>query len=132
MIPLKKNTGCRNAQIMQLVRESSNQFTLPDYLLGYGIPDFGASLVTALSNQNNNQDNIVVSSNPVKVFLDVRLPNNLETAQMYVVDVMGKMIIEKSVSQFNRINLQDLASGIYFLIIQTEDLNTTSFKILKE
>ncbi|MDG1379545.1 MAG: S8 family serine peptidase [Flavobacteriaceae bacterium] len=121
-----------NAQIMQLVRESSNQFTLPDYLLGYGIPDFGASLVTALSNQNNNQDNIVVSSNPVKVFLDVRLPNNLETAQMYVVDVMGKMIIEKSVSQFNRINLQDLASGIYFLIIQTEDLNTTSFKILKE
>ena len=66
------------------------------------------------------------------MFLDVRLPNNLETAQMYVVDVMGKMIIEKSVSQFNRINLQDLASGIYFLIIQTEDLNTTSFKILKE
>ncbi|MDA7558219.1 S8 family serine peptidase [Flavobacteriaceae bacterium] len=121
-----------NEQIMQLVRESSTQYALPDYLLGYGIPDLGSSLATALSNQNSNRDEIVISSNPIKVYLDIRLPNDVEAAQIYIVDVVGKLIIEKPVNEFNRINLQHLSSGIYFLIIQTEDLSTSSFKILKE
>jgi subtilisin family serine protease len=120
-----------NAEMMQLVRESASQYTTPDYFLGYGIPDLGSALAVQLSKENTEQSVFKLFPNPVVTTLQVLFPNEVETAKLYIHDLLGKLVLEASVQPFQPVDLQQLSSGLYLLKIQAEGVNSKSLKLLK-
>ncbi|PTM08286.1 MAG: serine protease [Bacteroidetes bacterium] len=121
-----------NAEIMQLVRESASQYTTPDYFLGYGIPDLANALATELSNQNSERTAFAIFPNPVKTDLQILFPNAIESAKLYIHDILGKLIMDATIQPFNPINLQQLSSGIYWLKIEAQGTDSKSLKLIKQ
>ena len=117
-----------NSQIMQLVRESASQYNNPDYFLGYGIPDLAQALADGLSLEEYEIENTILSvyPNPVDEELTIKLPSVYERAQIRLYDVLGKKVLESSVSQNNsKVNVSAFSKGIYLLKIEAENLSKT-------
>lgn len=121
-----------NAEIMQLVRESASQYLTPDYFLGFGIPDLGSALVTELSNDNTEQTEFKLFPNPVETYLQVLFPNDIENANLFIHDVLGKLVINTTIQPFNPVSLKQLSSGMYFLKIEAVGVNSKSLKLIKD
>jgi hypothetical protein len=121
-----------NAEMMQLVRESASQYTTPDYFLGFGIPNLGNALATELSNQNNQQSEFKLFPNPVETTLQILFPDAVDNANLYIHDILGKLVLETTVKPFQPIDLQQLSSGLYLLKIQAKGVNSKSLKLLKQ
>lgn len=121
-----------NEEMMQLVRESATQFSTPDYLLGYGIPDLGDALATALSDQFSDYNKFKLFPNPVKSDLHVTFPNGIENANLYIYDIMGKQVIDAKIQPYQAFNLTKLSSGLYFLRIEAKNMNSKPLKLIKE
>ncbi len=119
-------------QIKQYIRQSASQYNSPDYLLGFGIPDFGLALSNALSVEEANFETVKVYPNPVKDMLYLQLPSTFETSQMTIFDVTGKLILQKTLtmSQEN-IDIASFASGLYILNLQSEQ-ESISVKLIKQ
>ena len=121
-----------NSQIMQLVRESASQYNNPDYFLGYGIPDLSQALAEGLSVVEYQVDNTALSvyPNPVDEELTIKLPSVYERAHIRLYDVLGKKVLESSVSQNqSKVNVSAFSNGIYLLKIEAENLSKT-FKLV--
>lgn len=121
-----------NSEMMQLVRESASQFGTPDYFLGYGIPDLGDALATALSNQNSEIVEFKIFPNPVQSKLQVLFPSEIESANLYIHDVLGKLVMDSTIQPFQPIDLQQLSRGIYLLKVEAQGTKTKSLKLIKE
>jgi len=121
-----------NAEMMQLVRESASQYTTPDYFLGFGIPDLANALATELSNQNSERTTFKIFPNPVKNDLKIMFPNDVGSANLFIHDILGKLIMDATIQRFNPINLQQLSSGIYLLKIEAEGTDSKSLKLIKQ
>ena len=121
-----------NAEMLQLVRESASQYTTPDYFLGYGIPDLGNALATALINQNAERTEFKIFPNPVGKELNILFPNEVESANLYIHDVLGKLILHITIQPLKPVDLQQLSSGIYVLKIQAEGTDSKSLKLIKQ
>lgn len=122
-----------NAEIMQLVRESASQYTTPDYFLGYGIPDLSLALANGLSTEEfpNINTPLKVFPNPAQNEVNIILPSALESANVRLYDVLGKIIMETTVSANNsKLNLSAFSKGIYLLKIEAEESSKT-FKLVK-
>ncbi|MBJ7879284.1 S8 family serine peptidase [Gelidibacter salicanalis] len=112
-------------QIKQYVRMSASQYDTPDYLLGFGIPDFEAALALTLSTKNAKFNTFKVYPNPVAHELHLKLPSSNEDRTLRVYDVLGKKIIEQMYKDaYSKIDVSALVSGIYLLKI---DSKTTAF-----
>ncbi|WP_397362171.1 S8 family serine peptidase [Olleya sp. R77988] len=122
-----------NDQIMQLVRESASQYTTPDNFLGYGIPDLSLALAQGLSivEFENENTTLKIFPNPVINQLTIQIPSQFEEAEVRVYDVLGKKVIQTTVSATNKtINTNPLAKGVYLVKIEAEDLSVIK-KIIK-
>lgn len=118
-----------NHELIDLIEQSGNQFNNPDNELGYGIPSYERAREIQESRQEPITVGISAYPNPISeghfilafetAFFDQRI--NVET-----VDRQGKKLfsftLTPSVSR-NRfeINADQMESGLYFLIIRTED-----------
>ena len=122
-----------NAEIMQLVRESSSQYASPNFLLGYGIPDLQAALNLTLDIEITDTSEFRIFPNPVQSILRVNFPDGIENATISIYDIIGKHIIQATISQENKaINLERLPSGIYIAKLKTANQKTNTFKFIKE
>lgn len=122
-----------NAEIMQIVKESASQYNAPDNFLGYGIPDFGIALNSALSVERENLDEFTIFPNPIKNILRIKFSNNIEKINVEIYDVFGKLIMDKrNLQDSEDIDLEQLSSGMYFLTIKNSNLNVNVLKIIKE
>jgi len=122
-----------NQQIMQLVRESASQYNNPDNFLGYGIPNLSLALANGLSlvEFQNENTKLKVYPNPVSSFLYVEIPSQHETATVKMYDILGKKVLEKTVSATQTtINVASLSKGIYLAKIEANGLSVTK-KIIK-
>jgi len=74
--------------------------------------NFGASvdLVETIDN------NLHVFPNPSKEFVNISIENNLPSA-LLLMDVSGKIILEKTFTNFSNIDLSKINNGIYFLSV---------------
>lgn len=120
-----------NEQIMQLVRESGSQYALPDYFLGFGIPNLETVLAEVLSNHSMEHSEFLIFPNPVETFLHLKFPANIDIAQFSVYDALGNLVLDKTIKQFDRINLEVLSSGIYILMVNVKGINLLSTKVIK-
>ena len=74
--------------------------------------NFGASvdLVETIAN------NLQVFPNPSKEFVNISIENNLPS-ELLLMDVSGKIILEKTFTNFSNIDLSKINNGIYFLSV---------------
>ncbi|MFT6053414.1 MAG: subtilisin family serine protease [Roseivirga sp.] len=118
-----------NQELMDLIQQSADQSETPDNELGYGIPSYSRAVAIQESKEEPIANGIVAYPNPI---VEGNLTLAFETAffnqsvAMSLVDGQGKKIAEYLVrpSSFkNRFefNLGEIASGLYFLLIQSED-----------
>ncbi|MBW1294896.1 S8 family serine peptidase [Aquimarina litoralis] len=114
-----------NAEIMQLIRESSSLYTNPTDQLGYGIPNF-KNIVQSLSVNENELEGIRVYPNPVndKLFFDVTATKSLK---IRIFTAEGKIVKSETLKDINAISLDNLSTGLYVV----EMISDTSRHILK-
>lgn len=121
-----------NAEIMQLVRESSSQFNSPDFQLGYGIPNFQLALNNALSVEDNIYEDIKLYPNPTKGLVYFGVPENEDDLKVTLYNVLGKQINIFSISKNNsKMDLSSMSTGIYLLLIESSKSSKT-IKLIKQ
>lgn len=122
-----------NAEIMQLVRESASQFSTPDYLIGYGIPNLQQALGMVLDSVYPKIESFRIYPNPAKTSLYVNIPDDLEIAKLQIFDILGKLVFKRSVSKSNtEVDISALGSGIYIVKLHGNNQKTNTFKLIKE
>ena len=121
-----------NDEIKQLVRESASQYNSPDYFLGYGIPDFGLALNSALSIEAQEIENVNFYPNPVIDVLNVQIASLSENLQVEIIDMTGKIIMTKKIlDSLERIDMSSFSSGFYIMKLKSDRSNFT-FKLIKQ
>lgn len=121
-----------NAQITQIVKQSSDRFTAPNAQYGYGIPDFQLALNTALSNAQFNTTEFSLYPNPVKDLLTISVPAIFRSSTLRFYNNLGQIVLEQNCdNQVQNISLQSLDKGIYFYTITTETVTKTG-KLIKQ
>ena len=122
-----------NAQIMQLVRESASIYNTPNYEIGYGIPDLQQALGAVLNEGNSMGSEFKIFPNPAKNLLFINFPENVNSAEIKVFDVLGKLVINMTIYQNNKVlNLEALSKGIYIARLKGDNKKTNTFKLIKE
>lgn len=122
-----------NAELIQLIKESSSQYTNPDYEKGYGIPNFNQALINGtLGFVSNESKDFNIYPNPVTNYFSVQLPNYIENASISVYNSLGQNVLENKLSNYNsKISLEELESGVYIYKIEANNFSKTG-KISKK
>lgn len=113
-----------NADVMQIVRESSSLYTNPTAQLGYGIPDFGAALDDLLTLEDyNNKSRYQIVPNPASEIAMIIFPEDVSKVDVHIYDILGKLVATKIVqSQASYLPVANLKKGVY--LIQINDGTT--------
>ena len=120
-----------NAQIVQFVKESADLYNNPTIYKGYGVPDFQLALTNALSLLYFETDEIILYPNPIQDQLTIQLPRATTKATLFIYNDIGQQVQKIEVLNTNNtINLDNLASGLYFYKVNTSK-KTTQGKLLK-
>jgi serine protease AprX len=121
-----------NAQIVQFIKASADNYTTPNAQYGYGIPNFQLALTNALSSMQFHSDLISVYPNPVKDVVSFSIPTIGSTKEITIYNNLGQMVInQSSINQIQNISLQALESGIYFYKIAVAN-GTKVGKLIKQ
>jgi serine protease AprX len=121
-----------STEVMNYVRQSASQFTSPDDLLGYGIPDLDVARNIALSVDKSLIEDFSFYPNPVKSELNIEFPLNVNQIELSIYNQLGQEIVHRAVQDNSKmINVSDLASGIYLIKLSFENSSKT-FKFIKQ
>ncbi|WP_347922324.1 S8 family serine peptidase [Pontimicrobium sp. SW4] len=123
-----------NAEIMQLVRESASIYNTPNFEIGYGIPDLQQALGAVLNKGGDILGKeFKIFPNPAKSLLFVNFPENVNSADIAIFDVLGKLVINTTIYQNNKaLNIEALSKGIYIARLKGDNKKTNTFKLIKE
>lgn len=106
-------------EIMQIIKQSSDNFATPNANYGYGIPDFAAAVANNLTVVNPNVTNFNVYPNPATATITFNLTDNLKNANLQIYNSFGQNVFQKQCPTTTQtINLENLSSGIYFYTIE--------------
>lgn len=123
-----------NQQVVDLVRQSADNFATPNNQYGYGIPDFQLALSNAtLSSESflENQKMFTIAPNPTNNSIEISFPNNFDNAKISLFNVLGQNVSCNKITNSNsNLSLTDLNSGIYLYKIETENYSQSG-KIIK-
>jgi Subtilase family/Secretion system C-terminal sorting domain len=117
-------------EVMDYVRQSASQFSTPDDLLGYGIPDLDAARNIALNVEDELLETLRVYPNPVANELTITHTENLFEAQISIYNQLGQQVLQtQSNADILRIDVSHLATGLYHLQVAHNN-SITRFKII--
>ena len=125
-----------NKELIEAVRESASQADNPDFLLGYGIPNFKA--VVNFLDEHPQDNPFEVYPNPVLAdTLTIRPfdPGQITSCRVEILSSQGQLVhsTEAAFSWLNRTytaNLSQFAAGMYYLRIHWGEKRYT-FKLVK-
>jgi hypothetical protein len=131
----------RNTDIMNAIQQSASQSTNPDYLLGYGIPNYataGIILSGFNSSRVNKENRIKLYPNPFTDQISIVYhSNDTQAVTIQIVDVVGRQVYSREnvarkqgINYFRIPQLQSLKKGVYVVKIFSEG-EVISRKILK-
>ncbi|MEA4982462.1 MAG: T9SS type A sorting domain-containing protein [Paludibacter sp.] len=83
------------------------------------------------STGNIDVKKVVVYPNPVADYLSVKLPADAQQAQFKLIDMQGRVVNEKTLTNETQVDLSDVVKGIYFYQIAT-GLETINGKLIKK
>ena len=127
-----------NMEIIQAIESSANQFSNPDSLLGYGIPNFmhASNLLGGINPIIKNQNDINVFPNPFTDNLTVTFSlKTIKVNQIQILDVTGANVfnLKNYILVDNILYIKDISQlpkGLYILKIISPDKTFTK-KIVK-
>jgi subtilisin family serine protease len=124
----QKNPESTNMDIIRKIEESAHQYSDPDNLMGYGIPDFAKAAELQSSSSNSIiKDEAFVKSYPNPFIDNLNIEfviNHNETIIIDLYNSTGVKILVKNfkaappISTIGLNNLGDLPTGIYFMKIR--------------
>ncbi|MCF8230668.1 MAG: S8 family serine peptidase [Bacteroidales bacterium] len=125
-----------NMELIELIQENSHQYSNPDTLLGYGIPDYNAVLnATGTFLERREEISLSVGPNPFEDYIFVRMQKNHEKVTYSVHAISGKVVKRSTLYPSRKAFRIDLTAklpkGVYVLRIHTEN-QTASKKIVKK
>ncbi|WP_282122235.1 S8 family serine peptidase [Algibacter mikhailovii] len=120
-----------NIEIMNLVRESASQYGMPDYQLGYGIPNLYQALETVLAVNAIEKDVLRLYPNPFTSELFLDLGPNLKKATFEMYDLFGKLIFKSGLDNQVSFNFAHLSQGVYLVKIGEKE-NIKTIKLIKK
>lgn len=121
-----------NEQIVQSIKESASLYTNPNDQLGYGIPNFGAALFTALDVTPFSSVTFNVFPNPVLDVLYIASPSVFENAKVTIYNSLGQNMLEQNSTDSNfKIPFTGLKPGMYYYKIESNSKIQTG-KIIKK
>ncbi len=121
-----------NAELVQIIKESSSIYNTPNNQLGYGIPDFSLPLSGILSVNNISKSEFEIYPNPAQNVISVQFPYGFENASITFYNSIGQKVLEKSITNnSNSVIINNLNSGIYLYAIQSKNKSQTG-KIIKQ
>jgi hypothetical protein len=106
---------------------NSGSFTLTNQ----GISDlFVGEVGITIGVEEYLNDNFSIFPNPVSDFINIKMNHDLPfILELY--DSLGKIILQQNISETTAIDISELSSGLYFLIMRDKDNKVNSFKIVK-
>lgn len=124
-----------NQQVIDLVRQSADNFSTPNNQYGYGIPDFQLALANvALSSESFSNQNIKlfgIAPNPTNSSIEISFPNEFNNATISLFTVLGQNISKLEIDNNNpKLNFINFNSGIYLYKIEAGNYSQTG-KIIK-
>ncbi len=121
-----------NAQVVQVIKESSSFYANPTDEMGYGIPNFfDAMELAVLSVDNAAAAKFVVFPNPALNFVSVSVPESISEAQLTFFNTLGQIVARQKVdAQQHTVNIENLANGLYLYKI-TSGNSTQTGKLIK-
>jgi hypothetical protein len=118
-------------EVMDYVRQSASQYTAPDGLLGYGIPDLYLAINLSLSMEENSFEDFTIYPNPVESALHVRFPSQVIRPEVIIYNQMGQQVVQKTIqNDLKTIDVSHLVSGLYLIQFSNESISKT-FKFIK-
>ena len=106
-------------QVVQYIKQSSDNFNNPTTQKGYGIPDFQLALTAALNMEIiaiEDPKYFTVYPNPTQDLMFLHLENASEKGTIEIINNLGQKVAEKEFEgSYNAfIDLEDLPKGIYY------------------
>lgn len=122
-----------NQELIDFMQQSASQFIVPDYYLGYGIPNFQMAETLGLEFEASKRKQFNVYPNPVNDYLNVQFFGEIEIAEISVFDIIGKHILSEVITRdANSINFSSFSKGVYIVRIKAKNQKTNTFKLIKE
>ena len=116
---VQANPSLTAQEIIQTVRESGHQFTTPDTLLGYGIPDF--CFLNASVENVGNEFVWDIYPNPASESVMIAWEETAAIEQLSIVDQMGRIVMQQTVKGNSELlELTALEHGVYQVLIQNQ------------
>ena len=116
-----------NLEIIQMVKESAHLYHNPTNHAGYGTPNFRAAYEKEIS-----IDDLSVYPNPTKGEVLFRYDSSYKSGNVYVYDLLGKLLMDYDLSSSVSLNLNNFEKGIYFLHFNSKFGDPKVFKIIKK
>ncbi|AKD04815.1 S8 family serine peptidase [Pontibacter korlensis] len=124
------NPGRTNMEMIQLLRQSGSNASVPDNNIGYGIPNYSRT-VTALPGLSLN--NAVYITNPVQrdpIVLYLGQEWLQQPVELQILDATGKQVYRQTITQSQpeqkiKLQPQQLKSGLYLCRVRTGSRFTT-------
>ncbi|MDP2888284.1 MAG: S8 family peptidase, partial [Bacteroidota bacterium] len=135
---LQANPWANVKQVKMAIEQSAHQYSKPDSLLGYGIPDFEKAdkyLKVNFANDLKAQSGWTISPNPFfdYIFLRNLNPERVENCRITIYSMQGLNIWESTFAATETIllkNLGNLPKGFLIMNIQSGE-KKQQFKLIK-
>lgn len=106
-------------QVVQFIKQSSDNYSTPTIQKGYGIPDFQSALTAALNVEiivEEAPKYFTVYPNPTQDLMFLHLEDASEKGTIEIINTLGQKVTEKEFEgSYNAfIDLEDLPKGIYY------------------
>ncbi|MDP3643156.1 MAG: S8 family serine peptidase [Bacteroidota bacterium] len=135
---LQANPYANVNQLKMAIEQSAHQYSKPDSLLGFGIPDFGKADKYLKVNSVQNQvlkNSWLVLPNPFSDYLLIQntTPNSAQPCLVSIYNLQGIMVWQSTFGSSEQIvlqNLDNLPQGVLFLTIRSGE-KEERFKLVK-
>lgn len=124
------NSAATNMELLNAIQQSASQFTNPDTVMGYGIPNFcTANMVLAgIEQLTQSKEQVVVYPNPVDDELQIHFYSDKKQAvAISIIDMLGRelMHIDKMLTanadNVYTFSVSQLPKGMYMVSVTTAD-----------
>ncbi|MBC7408868.1 MAG: S8 family serine peptidase, partial [Arcicella sp.] len=124
--------GLSNQAILNLVKQSSDNYATPNEFYGYGIPDFELALMnTLLSVEQSQQSSFTVYPNPIQTNFAIHFSDKTSEASILIYNNLGQLILQNNqIKSDIPLDISSLSSGIYFYKIEGKN-ETQTGKLIK-
>ncbi|MBL7890878.1 MAG: S8 family serine peptidase [Bacteroidia bacterium] len=135
------NPGKTNMELLYAIQESANQFSAPDSIRGYGVPNFctANTLLTGIQENHTDDLGLEVFPNPFHNDLTLSFYNKeKQNVRLVMTDISGRAVFQQEFTAisdskivFTILPEQKLSAGVYLLNVILRD-QTQTIKIIKE